>query len=88
MKRPGIPTKSECDRYLHERIGLFMVRGQFRSALELLNNIAELFANARKHAPCMLFFDELDAMVPRRDGKTVGHHYASEVNEFLVLFAA
>lgn len=46
--------------------------------------IAELFENARKQAPCMLFFDELDAMVPSRDGSSVGHHYASEVNEFLV----
>ena len=46
--------------------------------------IAELFAAAKKQAPCMLFFDELDAMVPNRSGNTVGHHYASEVNEFLV----
>jgi hypothetical protein len=46
--------------------------------------IAELFATARKAVPCMLFFDELDAMVPNRGGDHVGHHYASEVNEFLV----
>jgi len=46
--------------------------------------IAELFAEARKNGPCMLFFDELDAMVPSRGGDSVGHHYASEVNEFLV----
>lgn len=46
--------------------------------------IAELFAEARKQAPCMIFFDELDAMVPNRSGGSVGHHYASEVNEFLV----
>jgi len=46
--------------------------------------IAELFAKARQQAPCMIFFDELDAMVPNRDGNSVGHHYASEVNEFLV----
>lgn len=46
--------------------------------------IAELFNNARKQAPCMLFFDELDAMVPNRNAGSVGHHYASEVNEFLV----
>lgn len=46
--------------------------------------IAEIFANARTQAPCMIFFDELDAMVPSRGGNTVGHHYASEVNEFLV----
>jgi transitional endoplasmic reticulum ATPase len=46
--------------------------------------IAELFAEARKQKPCMIFFDELDAMVPNRSGGSVGHHYASEVNEFLV----
>jgi ATP-dependent 26S proteasome regulatory subunit len=46
--------------------------------------IAELFANARKQTPCMIFFDELDAMVPSRGGNDVGHHYSSEVNEFLV----
>jgi transitional endoplasmic reticulum ATPase len=32
----------------------------------------------------MIFFDELDAMVPNRGGDDVGHHYSSEVNEFLV----
>ena len=32
----------------------------------------------------MLFFDEIDAMIPKRSGDSVGHHYASEVNEFLV----
>ena len=46
--------------------------------------IAEIFAAARKQVPCMIFFDELDAMVPNRSGDSVGHHYASEVNEFLV----
>jgi transitional endoplasmic reticulum ATPase len=46
--------------------------------------IAEIFAEARKQVPCMIFFDELDAMVPNRSGGSVGHHYASEVNEFLV----
>jgi len=46
--------------------------------------VAELFAKARQQAPCMIFFDELDAMVPNRGGDHVGHHYASEVNEFLV----
>lgn len=46
--------------------------------------IAELFVNAAKQAPCLMFFDELDAMVPIRENSTVGHHYASEVNEFLV----
>ncbi len=46
--------------------------------------IADLFSEARAQAPCMLFFDELDAMTPNREGGSVSHHYASEVNEFLV----
>jgi transitional endoplasmic reticulum ATPase len=46
--------------------------------------IAGLFAQAQKQTPCMIFFDELDAMVPHRGGDNVGHHYSSEVNEFLV----
>jgi transitional endoplasmic reticulum ATPase len=46
--------------------------------------IAEIFEEARKQAPCIIFFDEIDAMAPCRDGDNVGHHYASEVNEFLV----
>ena len=46
--------------------------------------IAELFAAACKQKPCNDFFDELDAMVPNRSGSSVGYHYASEVNEFLV----
>ena len=32
----------------------------------------------------MLFFDELDAIIPNRSGDSVSHHYATEVNEFLV----
>jgi SpoVK/Ycf46/Vps4 family AAA+-type ATPase len=46
--------------------------------------IADLFKQAEADAPSILFFDELDAMVPARQGDSVGHHYASEVNEFLV----
>jgi transitional endoplasmic reticulum ATPase len=46
--------------------------------------IAEVFAKAEKQKPCMIFFDELDAMVPNRSGAWLDHHYASEVNEFLV----
>ena len=46
--------------------------------------IAQLFAEAKKSPPCLLFFDEIDAMAPKREGDGVGHHYASEVNEFLV----
>lgn len=45
--------------------------------------IGELFKDARENAPTVLFFDELDAMMPNRDNN-LGHSYASEVNEFLV----
>ncbi len=31
--------------------------------------IAEVFAKARQSAPCVIFFDELDALAPRRTGK-------------------
>ncbi|MEO0865310.1 MAG: AAA family ATPase, partial [Pseudomonadota bacterium] len=31
--------------------------------------IAEVFAKARQSAPCLIFFDELDALAPRRNGK-------------------
>lgn len=47
-----------------------------------VKKIAELFDQARKQAPCLLFFDELDALVPDRAG-TLAHNYAAEVNEFL-----
>jgi SpoVK/Ycf46/Vps4 family AAA+-type ATPase len=45
--------------------------------------IAELFVQAREKRPCLLFFDELDALVPNRAEQGVSHHYAAEVNELL-----
>ena len=44
--------------------------------------IGELFEDARKNAPTILFFDELDAIMPNRSNG-LNHNYASEVNEFL-----
>ena len=46
--------------------------------------IAELFANAIRNKPCMLFIDEMDAWVPRRGGDERSASYDREVNEFLV----
>lgn len=43
--------------------------------------IGNLFKNAIESAPAILFLDELDALVPKRDEAT--HHYSAEVNEFL-----
>ena len=45
--------------------------------------IAQLFDAARNEAPCVLFLDEVDALVPSRSGE-LSHAYAAEVNEWLV----
>jgi transitional endoplasmic reticulum ATPase len=45
--------------------------------------IKSLFADALKQRPCMLFFDEMDAMVPCRVGNESGYQN-NEVTEFLV----
>ena len=47
--------------------------------------IGEVFRDAEKKAPTLLFFDEFDAMVPRRSGEEANQHYDSEVNEFLCM---
>ena len=47
--------------------------------------IGELFRKAEKKAPTLLFFDEFDAMVPRRSGTENNQHYDNEVNEFLCM---
>jgi transitional endoplasmic reticulum ATPase len=46
--------------------------------------IGDLFKLAAERAPVILFFDEIDALIPSRSGRDVGHHYSTEVNEFLV----
>jgi len=46
--------------------------------------IKEIFTEAEKTAPSMIFFDELEALVPNRSGEGLHHSYSSEVNEFLV----
>lgn len=43
--------------------------------------IGELFDEARACAPCVLYFDEFEALVPRRADANASH--AGEVNEFL-----
>ncbi len=43
--------------------------------------IRKMFDDARASTPCMLFLDELDAMVPKRDD--AGPYIPGEVNEFL-----
>jgi transitional endoplasmic reticulum ATPase len=45
--------------------------------------IRRVFDEARARAPIVLFFDEIESMVPARNRTDVSHHYKSEVNEFL-----
>ncbi|MHA2073105.1 MAG: AAA family ATPase [Candidatus Hodarchaeales archaeon] len=49
--------------------------------------IRELFSRAQKISPCILFFDEIDAMVPRRGGDVTegGREIDSTVNQLLTL---
>jgi len=44
--------------------------------------IAEVFKEAKAKAPTLLFIDEVDAILPNREGN-LNQSYASEVNEFL-----
>ena len=44
--------------------------------------VRELFQRARQKAPCVLFLDEVDALVPTR-ARELHEHRASEVNEWL-----
>lgn len=45
-------------------------------------NIAKMFEEAKKNAPTIIFIDELDALVPSREGDLHQMH-ANAVNEFL-----
>jgi SpoVK/Ycf46/Vps4 family AAA+-type ATPase len=52
------------------KVGLYYVKASnllspYQGVSE--KNIAEVFALAKKNAPCILFFDEIDAIAPRRE---------------------
>lgn len=46
-------------------------------------NIKNLFDEARRNSPSIIFIDELDALVPSRDTSNISHMNTSAVNEFL-----
>jgi len=45
--------------------------------------IGQLFNNAKKKPPTIIFIDEIDALLPSRVDSNLNHNFASEVNEFL-----
>ena len=47
--------------------------------------IGELFRKAEQKAPTLIFFDEFDAMVPKRSENDASQAYNGEVNEFLCM---
>ena len=47
--------------------------------------IGELFRKAEQKAPTLIFFDEFDAMVPKRSDSDANQAYNGEVNEFLCM---
>ena len=53
--------------------------GFFRYVGESERAVRALFARARAAAPCVLFFDELDAMAPRRGGDGGGNQSSERV---------
>ncbi|CAH2002704.1 unnamed protein product [Acanthoscelides obtectus] len=50
------------------------------------SRVRDLFAMARKHAPCILFIDEIDAVGRKRGGRSFGGHSEQEntLNQLLV----
>jgi len=47
--------------------------------------VRETFHKARQAAPCIIFFDEIDALLPRRSGTSADSHVAERVlGQFLV----
>lgn len=42
------------------------------------SRVRDMFATARKHAPCILFIDEIDAVGRKRGGKGFGGHSEQE----------
>ena len=46
-------------------------------------NVAALFDEARRHQPCLIFIDEIDALTPERGGANQHQDQTQTVNQFL-----
>jgi len=57
------------------------IQSKFVNATQ--ENIKNLFDEARRNAPSVIFIDELDALVPSRDTSNISLMNANAVNEFL-----
>ncbi|MEM8721878.1 MAG: AAA family ATPase [Cyanobacteria bacterium P01_G01_bin.39] len=79
--------KTQIARYLSARTGWFFraispseVKSTFQGGS--LKNLQSIFNDARDRSPCILFFDEIDSLFPRREG-TGNNPDVELVNEFL-----
>lgn len=54
--------------------------------IECIFQVRDMFSMARKHAPCILFIDEIDAVGRKRGGRSFGGHSEQEntLNQLLV----
>ncbi|MEO1802346.1 MAG: AAA family ATPase, partial [Cyanobacteria bacterium J06629_2] len=79
--------KTQIARYLAAKAGWFfraISPSEVRSTLQggSLQNLQSIFTDARDRSPCILFFDEIDSLFPRRDN-TGNSPEVELVNEFL-----
>ncbi len=69
------------------RVNFISVKGPALLSMyvgESEKGVREVFQKARQAAPCIVFFDEIDAMVPMRVGDSAGSHVAERVlSQFL-----
>jgi transitional endoplasmic reticulum ATPase len=52
-----------------------------------VGKIGELFKKAIASKPSILFFDEIESFMPKRDSSGMGQHKQEEINEFLIQLA-
>lgn len=78
--------KTQIARYLSAKAGWFFraispsdVKSTYQGGN--LKNLQAVFADARDRSPCILFFDEIDSLFPRREN--TGNPEVELVNEFL-----
>lgn len=81
VKGPELLNKVRCASSPHSLLVLARARradaserfGRTQYVGESERAVRQVFARARASSPCIVFFDELDAMVPRRDDSLVRH---------------